>query len=225
MRDYVFPLISTERDGDALRMVGLRGTGFLVGSRGVALTAAHVIGDGIGDLSALFLSSTGEWLAVGVQQAERHDREDIAALRLDEAQPWGRSFLALSSATEHQSCPYMLWGYPEDVAREVVIEGRVRHRPDLVYVEGYVRRRISNLDLPRIRGTGLFELSDPGGSGCSGAPVIKRGTGGGDWQVIGIYVGERSNDDGIFVGYAVRADCFRDWSPSWLSQALADEPQ
>jgi len=42
-------------------------------------------------------------------------------------------------------------------------------RPDLVYTQGYVRRRLSNLPLDGIRGQQFFELSEAAGPGSSGA--------------------------------------------------------
>ena len=113
--------------------------------------------------------------------------------------------------------------HPDDVAREIVVDNVVVPRPDLVYAEGYVRRRMSNPKLPKIKGTGLFELSDPGGVGCSGGPVFKRRGPRGDWPLIGVYVGEHLNDDGVFVGYAAMEERFRDWSPAWLQRSVLAE--
>lgn len=112
---------------------------------------------------------------------------------------------------------YMLWGYPVDVQYEVPNEhGVALPRPDLVYVEGYVRRRLSNIDLPGIRGSQFFELDSAAGAGCSGAPVILRQTGGGDWQVTGVYVGNRVNEtEGVRVGYATRVA-----DDAWLNSPI-----
>ena len=68
------------------------------------------------------------------------------------------------------------------------LRGRVLLRPDLVYTQGYVRRRLSNLPLDGIRGQQFFELSEAAGPGSSGAlntrviyrasPCISPGAGG-----------------------------------------------
>ena len=76
-----------------------------------------------------------------------------------------------------------------------------------MYLEGYVRRRISGLELEKIPGMQFFELSESGGPGCSGAPVIKRPPTG-PWQLIGICVGDRQ--EGAYA-YAAREDGFREW--------------
>jgi hypothetical protein len=101
--------------------------------------------------------------------------------------------------------PYMLWGYPKDVQYETTNDrGLALPRPDLVYAEGYVRRRLSDVEIPLVRGRNFYELSSAAGKGFSGAPVIKKQHGGGDWQVAGVYVGQRTNEvEGVRVGYAV----------------------
>lgn len=128
----------------------------------------------------------------------------------------------MNRENERQGCSYWSWGYPEDVLWEQVVDGKARVSPDLVYFEGYVRRALSEAQLPVRWGARLWELSDPGGRGCSGAPIVKRQAGE-QWSVIGMYVGERTNSDGIHVGYAVQRDDFADWSPSALGHSVIDE--
>jgi hypothetical protein len=95
-------------------------------------------------------------------------------------------------------------------------------RPDLVYNEGYVRRRYTG-ELPAIYGTSFFELSEVAGTGASGAPVCKITAPA--WDVIGIYVGEKINDRATSVSYAVRVESFRSWVPEILGKSVLDESQ
>ena len=111
-------------------------------------------------------------------------------------------------------------------AREVVEEDRAVARPELVYVGGYIRRRIpDSVSIPAIRGQNLYESGGLAGQGCSGGPVIlKRSTEENNWPVIGVYIGERLDPArGLFVSYAARMDDLLSWTPEVLGQSLLDE--
>ena len=95
-------------------------------------------------------------------------------------------------------------------------------RPDLIYSEGYIRRRITGLKVPTVKGTQLFELSAVAGRGCSGSPVLK--TGAVLSAVIGIYVSEKVNDE-TAVAYAVREEAFREWKPTLFGRTVLGESQ
>jgi hypothetical protein len=133
---------------------------------------------------------------------------------------------AVSSETVHGSSHYYLFGYPEDAAYEIVRDDRAQVRPDLVYSEGHVRRRIAGVPLPKIRGTVFLELSGVAGGGCSGSPVfktrspfeIRR-----PWLLTGVYVGERITDRATSVGYAVPSDEISSWAPDLLGRTLQQE--
>jgi Trypsin-like peptidase domain len=222
IRDYVFPLctIANPDDEAPWRFDRFLGTAFVIGDRGYALTAAHVIPQSaVARIAGVFVTGEGRWWAARVIEHETHPTEDVSLLRLAGA-PW-KSFFRLSNTWEGASAKYQMWGYPEDVAQELGAEGRVVDRPDLVYAEGYVRRRLAAHAIPTTRGAEFFEVSELVGPGCSGAPLyINRRP---FWDVIGIYVGERLNDRATSVAYAVREDAFRGWVPAATGRSLLEE--
>jgi hypothetical protein len=225
VRDFIFPLAVVSRSPEGLSLQRVVGTGFLVGTRGFGLTAAHVVPQSQSELAAMFVAG-GHWVAALVRDAETHPTEDVAVLRLDANPELPGAFSSpfyFRKTWVGSGWDYMLWGYPEEVYFEVLeqrsVDGTVPVRPDLVCSKGYVRRRLS-MELPGIRGSGFFEISDPAGSGCSGSPVF----GANGWDVVGIYVGERRRENGIAVGYAARIDAFLDWSPKLLGKPVVEEP-
>jgi hypothetical protein len=134
-----------------------------------------------------------------------------------------RSWMRPCTRWEGASGGYGLWGYPEDVYHEIVTDGIARGRPDLIFSQGHIRRRISNVPLSSIQRSQFFELSAIAGEGCSGSPVIIWPPGA-TWEVIGVYCGERvSQSEPISVGYAVRMDAVADWVPQLLGHPVTDE--
>jgi hypothetical protein len=158
IRDYVFPLcVAAESPGDTWEFRLFLGTGFLIGNRGYALTAAHVIHDHRdSQLVAVFAHQGGGWWGADAQAHCLHEQEDVALLKLDGG-PW-RSFFRLSNTWEGSALNYQMWGYPEDVATELKNQGRIAYRPDLIYAQGYIRRRI-NHEIPSI--TAVCLSSEP----------------------------------------------------------------
>ncbi len=225
IRDFVFPIAEIERTPEGnLRLVRCRGTGFLVGDGGYALTCAHVV-DGAPDepnrgLAAILCPTRGGWWSVQIRRREVHPTEDVAAFVLDDSSLG--SFIAVVTGMAAASMTYMAWGYPDDVTLELEADGKLVERPDLVYTEGYIRRSISNeLPIPNIPGSKFFELSELGGRGFSGAPVIKRETGGGIWQAVGIYCGERVTEPATRVGYCIRSEAFGSWAPQIFGATIS----
>lgn len=224
IRDFIFPLLLAEVDGTSHRYRELLGTGFVIGSTGIAITAGHVakaVLDTEGSMErgvvAAFVLDTGSWWSVQAMAAEVHPVEDLAVVQLDNTlQAWIPSFLTLAGTDERASCAYQQWAYPQDVLYDIVENGVAKERPDLVYFEGYVRRCLTGIPVPAITGTNLFELSTPAGACASGSPLVKTYRPGSDWPVIGIYLGERHSDSGAHVGYALREQDIRDWTPRLL---------
>lgn len=231
IRDVVFPFFLVSRTQDSgVKADSFQGTGFLIGSRGFALTAGHVaqVIRGVPAVAG-FVGTSGGWYGFTVREVEVHPTEDIAVVLLDKnpsGQPW-HSWMQPCARWDGSSREYSLWGYPEDVYYEVTVDGIARGRPDLVYSRGHIRRRLSNIPLPGIKGKHFFELSTVAGPGCSGSPVIALPSGPG-WEVIGIYCGDRSSrssSDSIptSVGYAVRMDAVAGWDSKLLGHSIVEE--
>jgi hypothetical protein len=105
-------------------------------------------------------------------------------------------------------------------------------RPEIIFSKGYIRRRITRELYPTViyRGTHFFELSEYVGGGNSGAPIILQSSIGlRQWQFIGIYIGEKSENKisevniERNVSYAVRAEAFASWRPTILDKTIKDE--
>lgn len=227
VRDFVFPIVmvSSSGRGGELSYNKFLGTGFLIGKRGFAITASHVIGEFSKDIAAMFVSQENTWVIFLIQNIEHHPSEDICLLKLP-ANSWKSPF-KMRKEWEGASRDYLMFGYPVDVLHEDLSRmdaySRVTPRPDLIYTKGYIRRRLTmDLRIPGVRGENFFELSEIGGKGCSGAPVFMK-TPERAWDVLGIYVGEKLNDVSTSVSFATRADSFRDWVPSILGKTIQEE--
>ena len=221
IRDYVFPIATVASIDNSFAFKEFLGTGFLIGNRGFALTAAHVVQQFDNqEIVAMFVLDSGEWLGVPIKNFEMHKHEDVAVIKV-QGNTW-KSLFKLSNTFEGSAVKYRMFGYPDDIIHEIVSGGRAQPRPDLIYTEGYVRRRVS-FELPAVIGTSFFELSDVAGPGCSGSPIFKftKPT----WDVIGIYVGEKINGRATSVAYAVREESFREWIPNLLGTSILAESQ
>ena len=219
VRDFVFPLIELTPAGKNEVKASFLGSGFFIGEENLALTAAHVMRN-VQAPAILMLEGTN-WRQFAVLEYEEHPTEDVAMLRLS---PPGEGRSWRSICTDHaqwagSSLPYALWGYPEDAAREIVENGHAKVRPDLVYSEGHIRRRMTDIQLPGVKGRSFYELSGPAGAGFSGSPVFQK-TASFDWNLIGVYVGERITDSHGGVGFAARVSDLSDWVPDLTGKTL-----
>jgi hypothetical protein len=226
----VLAVATVDTANGAARIAATHGTAFHIGSRGFALTAKHLLAGKPKPLAALTMSEAGGWSWVSIVASELHPSEDVAILKLESGAC--RSGFQLSAATELASSRYRIYGYPADATR---FEGTLGEIPDLVYTEGYIRRRHSASVYPSagpsspagaalISGTGFFELSQIAGPGTSGGPVFDFAE---PLTVIAIYSAEKhtpyvitGNGSQITqltsVSYAVRDDAFRNWKPAML---------
>jgi hypothetical protein len=213
--DTVFPIIAAARvDDQTVAYRGLLGTGFLVRSgAGLGITAGHVADNIVtGQAAALFRDITGAWETKTITVIEHHPMDDVALIRVDGI-TW-ESHLFVTSTPEYSSAHYSMWGYPLDVANEQEESGRIAPRPDLIFCEGHIRRRLTDIKFRGITARRMYELSNVAGSGCSGSPVCIRQPGRDPFEVIGVYVGERySEADHVSVAFAVRSEVILDAWP------------
>jgi hypothetical protein len=187
IRHYVFPLCNIEVHDDGLEFKEFLGTGFFIGARGHALTAAHVVRNAR-QPAIMMPGQDGGWHGFQVLDAAFHPTEDIALLRIeplpDDIQ-W-RSIFTLPTIWAGSSMTYFLFSYPESAFWEIVENDMAQGRPDLIYSEGHIRRRVSGIPLPTIKGSKFLELSQVAGAGCSGSPVIYKTVRTDDWQLVGL---------------------------------------
>jgi hypothetical protein len=224
MLDHIFPIFDVTETPSSAELVGYLGTAFLIGRRGFAMTAAHVFTNMRGNVARAGFPDEVGLRGHAVTAVESHATEDIAILSLASPPlPSRGSIVRITEVEATASFPYQLWGYPEDAAYELV-DGNLKNqlRPDLVYSAGHIRRRMTNVPLPSIRGAHLIELSTVAGAGCSGSPVLDRRPGWGR-GLLGIYLGERTNDRATSVGYATRIEHVHNWAPDLLGRPLAQE--
>jgi len=230
VRNCVVAVARIDTAGGIARIVATHGTAFHIGTGGHALTAKHVIAGKPKGLVALTMEEAGGWTWTPVVASELHPSEDVAIIKLESGAC--RSGFPLSSAVELASSRYRTYAYPGQATRLEIAKGEF---PDLVYTEGYIRRRYSASVYPstgssspagaaRVDGTAFFELSQVAGPGTSGGPVFDLAD---PLTVIGIYSAEKHvpqfiNADGkqivqlTSVAYAVRDEAFRDWKPAML---------
>ena len=246
VRNCVISVARVDTAGGVAKIAATHGTAFLIGNRGFALTAKHVIAGKSKPLAALTMAEAGGWTWNKIVASEMHPSEDVAIIKLNASSC--RSGFQLSSSVEMASSRYRIYGYPGDATRFETARGEF---PDLVYTEGYIRRRYSASLYPsaepsatagtsqvtealQISGTGFFELSQIAGTGTSGEPVFDLAD---PMQVIGIYSAEKHTPHVIQMGgqpvtqltsvsYAVRDDAFRNWKPAMLGgKTVLEESQ
>lgn len=230
VRNCVVSIARVDAAAGVAKIAATHGTAFHIGNRGFALTAKHVIAGKSTPLAALTMTEANGWTWVNIVASELHPVEDVAIIKL-EAGACNAGF-RLSNSVELASSRYRIFGYPGNATRQEATAGEF---PDLVYTEGYIRRRYSASMYPatgssspagaaRVSGTSFFELSQIAGPGTSGAPVFDLAE---PLAVIGIYSAEKHVPHVITSGglqitqlssvaYAVRDDAFRDWRPAML---------
>jgi hypothetical protein len=239
----VFPIALAEKVGEnEVKMVQFLGTGFLFGSKGFALTAAHVVDFKVAENQAIigmFINeATNKWTSFNANICDIHPTEDVALLMMG-GEHWKDTTIRISFEKQFSSFEYKLFGYPNANLLEDVDSrdeyGRVLGRPDLIYSAGHIRRR-TNFSIPGIKGSCLYELSQPVGAGCSGSPIFK--TQNGIWDVVGIYIADKTETVAFntynkelewcietieiagAMSYAVRMDDISEWVPKVLGVTL-----
>lgn len=211
LRDIILPIAEVTERNDEVHLTRFRGTGFLVGDSGLALTAAHVVAQPAETLVALVLNPDLSWSSRALEQVHIHQREDAACAKVSGDLP--ASPIRVSGDHVHASLSWIAWGYPDEVQFEVITAGQTQRRPDLVCAKGYVRRRLSDLALPGISGRSFLELSEAGGSGFSGAPILAESASAEGWDLYGIYVGEKTSEQSNrTIGFATPASDLKRWA-------------
>ncbi|MEL6672012.1 MAG: serine protease [Bacteroidota bacterium] len=229
VEDYIFPLTKARRiSGNHYLFDKLVGTAFFIGQEGYAMTAAHVIeqcfdGNAQNEVVLAFFweAEKQEWFTVEIIDWEKHPSEDVGVIKVP-GDGW-RSKVILEGAPQQSSLAYACWGYPIETSSEArQLYPQMVEKMDLVYTQGYIRRRISRELYPTVifRGRQFYELSEQVGHGNSGAPVlIRREQGGENWDCIGVYIGEKERGT---VSYAVRAEAFTGWIPEMVGKELGE---
>jgi len=206
---YIFPIFTAKQSKAVLEHDRNVGTGFIVNTSGLALTASHCI-QGDNDFYAMF-PQNNYFMAVRLKIVETHPKEDVALVQLQLSEKC-ESACRLSNEDVRGSLDYFSFGYPVCAYR---LSPEHKPTPDLIYTAGYVRRNYP-FSLTNIKGNDFIELSVVGGAGYSGSPIFNVCAKGQKlWGVIGIYLGEASisvgeNDKQSF-GYAVKTRSFIDW--------------
>ncbi len=224
IRDYIFPIMNMQLSDGGVALTNFLGSGFFIGNRSLPLTAAHVL-KGAGSPGIAMCAVDNSWTAFEIQEWEKHPEHDVAVLRIgtQEGRQWNSIVEGTVAETPTGSLRYHQWGYPDDVFWEIVENDRTVARPDLVFVEGHVRRRIRNVEIPRVSGSLFVELSTVAGPGCSGSPVFGKIPGRATFSLAGVYLGEKLNDRSTSVGYALPVDAFVDWEPALLGRTVGAE--
>lgn len=226
--DVVIPLLKATKDkNNSVTYDGLFGTAFLIGNQGFAITCAHVIEQILDDFKGQIIVThfiyNGQLFPFEVIKYEKHPTEDVAIIKIDNNNL--KSWLQVQNATEYSSCEYQGWGYPRETANELKkLQPDAKEFPELIYTQGYIRRNINRELYPTLiyRGKAFYELSDLGGGGYSGSPIIKKNRTSEKWNVIGIYVGEKFSEE-CQVGYAVNSKSFYNWTPEILGCSVFEE--
>lgn len=178
-RQFVLPvcILKVGPDGEVdYSSAELAGTCFLIGRRGFALTAAHVINQ-VGSDGRVFYPDPEGWDACAIIGSAIHPTEDVGILKIDLPE----DVVSPVIYAAHEPLPggeYNMWAYPDVIAKEVEhhgpYEGGLPFNPSPVYFRGYIRRKINYSPNPNLSiyvGNSFYEISEIGGACCSGAPL------------------------------------------------------
>lgn len=228
LTDVVIPLIRANRKSDSIvEYVELFGTGFLIGSNGFATTCAHVIDQLHEELNENQILIThfpynGKLYVFELDKFEKHATQDVGVFQVKNAEL--TSFLKVLDSHENSSLEYHGWGYPKETAKELkMFDLNAFEYPELIFTQGYIRRRINRELYPTIiyKGNSFYEVSEQGGAGYSGSPIIDKRTIGKEYYgIIGIYVGEK---EGNGIGYVVNSQSFVNWKPNVIGRTILEE--
>jgi hypothetical protein len=219
-----------DKDGKVVKEgAKLIGTCFLIGSRGYALTAAHVLKQSEKDIARVLFPDPEGWDACLIRTGEVHPTEDVGILKIDLPRPIVSPVL-FASKEPLPSLEYNMWAYPEIIAREIEFHERppdaLDFNPSPVYFRGYIRRKLPYSPNPSFDiyiGKHFYEVSEIGGACCSGAPLSTIATplDATPPGVFAIYIGEEQEQRRC--GYAMNLMRVLDWIPESLGKPIRDE--
>jgi len=232
LTSVIIPLMRATYTDDSKKVIqitNLYGTAFLIGKQGFALTAGHVIDqlleglDPEKDAIITHIHNKHGLFPFGISRFERHPKQDIGIIKLN--YDIFDSWLQIDPVKQYAGMDYHGWGYPIETANEKgkLVEGHPPS-PSMIFTKGYIRRTINREIYPTMIyfGNAYYEVSELGGGGYSGAPIINiNSIRAPKWKVMGVYVGEKS--DAPAVGYVIRSDSFYDWIPEILGCSVLDE--
>ncbi|WP_315701870.1 MULTISPECIES: serine protease [unclassified Bradyrhizobium] len=226
VREFILPVCDAKIEDGQVVAEGskLVGTCFLIGSRGYALTAAHVIDQMDESAARVFVPDPVGFDVSNITEHEKHSDEDIGILKIDLPRP----IISPIIFADHEPPPsyeYSMWAFPEVIAEEVRYHDWPRDlpqfRPAHVYFRGYVRRKLSHSPNPSFSsyvGKHFYEVSEIAGACSSGAALTTITN---PPAVFAIYIGDEQT--GRRCGYAMNAMKVLDWTPRILGKAIRDE--
>jgi hypothetical protein len=174
VRNLVFPVIAGRETAEGFRRTAFRGTGFFISTRGLALTAAHVIHQNPEELRVALPATGGSspMKAVELDWAITLPNSDIAVLRVNVQS----SQCFLSRFDKVLNCEDVeTTGLPESMFET---EASGSTRIDMRCARGYVSHGRGN----------WIAASFPLPKGMSGAPLIRKRAD--DDFVVGVFVGQ-----------------------------------
>jgi hypothetical protein len=221
--------IAHDENGNAVAKDSqLVGTCFLIGSRGYALTAAHVLKQVNSELARVLVpdptNRASAWDACLIREGEIPPTEDVGILKIDLPRPiTSPIFFPANEPAPGQE--YHMWGYPEVIAEEIKFHGlppnSFKFKPSIVYFRGYIRRKLPyspNPSFDMFVGNHFYEISEIGGSCCSGSPLsttLERP------ETFALYIGEAQAERRC--AYAANLMRVLDWSPNILGKPIRHE--
>lgn len=159
-----------------------------------------------------------------INTGEVHPDEDIGIIKFELPMPI-ISPVCFAEKAPYPSAEYHMWAYPDVIAKEYENHerevGALNFNPSPVYFRGYIRRSIQYSPNPNLSiyvGNSFFEVSEIGGSCCSGAPLSTISE---TPEVFGIYIGEETTSRRC--GYAANLTSILNWIPQSLGRPLGDE--
>lgn len=227
VREFVLPVCNLGHDAEGNVVkdgAELVGTCFLLGNRGYALTAAHVLRQVKNDIARVLVPDTEGWDACLIRSGEVHPTEDVGLLKIDLPRPIISPVL-FAAEEPPPSLEYSMWAYPDVIAREIEFHewptDSLNFNPSPVYFRGYIRRKLNyspNPSFDMYVGKHFYEVSEIAGACCSGAPLstIEMPPG-----VFAMYIGEAHAERRC--GYAMNLMRVLDWSPDILGRPIREE--